>query len=88
MGDIIYNVNIENLEEGKVFDKDELIIQTLINGFVTIRREPDSKEIRYFNYDFYDVHDGFVHYNGHGEIYPGEPYYKEYKSKLEEVGLW
>lgn len=88
MGDIIYNVNIEKLENGEIFEKDELIINRGENSITTVRREPSSSEIRYFIYDFFDVHDGFLHNNGYGEIYPVDPYYNDYKNKLMEKGVW
>lgn len=88
MGDIIHNIKIEELEEGNFFDKDELIIEKRENRLMTIRREPGSDEIKYFIYDFFDAHDGFVHNNGYGEVYPRMLYYDDYKNKLMEKGLW
>ena len=87
MGNII-NIDIRELEENDIFDKDELIISKGDNRMVTIRREPDANEIRCFYYDFFDVHDGFVHNNGYGEVYSGESHYNNYKNRLKERGLW
>ena len=88
MGEIIEGINIEELAENLVFDN-ELITSRWRTGMRTVRREPDSGEIRYFLYDF-DPKDelGRVHNNGYGELYPGDKFYDEDRKELQEAGLW
>ena len=91
MGETIVGIPLSDLVEGNIFDKDELIIEKSEDGMSTIRRDAsDSDEIRYFQYDFQLINDGFcdVHNNGYGEISPGNPSYVEYKEKLEMKEIW
>jgi len=90
MGETIENIFIESLKEGKVFDRDELIISVDEISMTTIRKEPDFNEIRYFIYDINRIDEKLcsVHNNGRGEVDYGDKFYNRYKRKLKRVGLW
>ncbi len=78
-----------NLKVGRIFDQDELITSRQENIMKTIRREPDTDEIRWFGYNLKG--DGSVvqvNNNGYGEISLEDKNYEINKSKLESAGLW
>lgn len=87
MGEIIRNIDAKKLLEGKVFSKDELIISNSRNRMETIRKEPESEEIRCFVYRIIPT-EKRVNYSGGCGVVPGDPDYEMYKKKLAEVGLW
>lgn len=85
----IENIAIRNLEIGNVFEEDELITDVWRGGMRTIRREPDTMEIRWFSYDW--VPNGEVvslNNNGYGELSQEDKKYKISKRNLVEAGLW
>lgn len=85
----IENIAIKDLEVDNIFEGDELIIDVWRSGMRTIRREPDTTEIRWFSYDW--VPNGEVvslNNNGYGELSQEDKGYKISKRKLVAVGLW
>ncbi len=81
-------LTISELQIGKIFDGDELIVDRWKSGMMTVRKEDDS-EIRYFMYDW-DLRliGNSVNHNGRGEIFSTDTNFDNYKIKLQEVGLW
>ena len=57
MGTVIENILIEDLEEGRIFEKDELIIYVDGISMTTIRRELESKQVGIFMYDFHKINE-------------------------------
>ena len=89
MGEVMDNVDISVLERGAIFDGDELVVSKFRSGMITLRKEVDSDEIRYFMYDWNpDVDKCSIHNNGYGEMHPGDLEYDLYKRELASRGLW
>lgn len=80
-------VNLGDLAEGRVFDKDELIVFHSDGRMETVRQEPNSEKIMALIYGILK-HKGFVVYQGRCEITPGEADYYSYRRRLEEAKLW
>ena len=83
----ITGVNLERLLVREVFEGDELIISNSGKRMETIRKEPESDEIRCFVYDILE-RERSVRYKGGYEVTPDKSDYGRYKEKLTEVGLW
>lgn len=78
-------IKLKDLVEGKIFDEDELIIESDESRFTTLRRENEGESIRRYRYD-YVVKDGkIVHINNnrYGDFYHGEAEFREYDKMLK-----
>lgn len=94
MGETIENILINDLKEGNIFDKDELIISLDSISMTTIRRDDDKKsgseEIRYFIYDINKINEEkcSLYNNGYGEVDREDRFYNRYKQKLKKARVW
>ena len=90
------SLKLGDLEEGKIFDETELIIDfngkrmvTIGYGGGLVYRE--GNRIRKFMYDVKTDPKGNVieiNNNGYSEICLGDKEYVKYQSKLKDTGIW
>ncbi len=85
---------LSDLEKGKIFDGDELIIEVDSSAMTTIRNEVGFEGerkylIRVFHYDLIGSgnHTDITN-NGYGEVYEDDEEYPEFRNKLNQAGLW
>ena len=79
---------------GKIFDRDEVIVEVNDNSMSTIRNEEIFScgkwtDIRMFYYDLdKNKEQVAVSENGYTEIMKDDKDYSQYKGMLERAGLW
>lgn len=86
--DVIRDFNLGDLEAGKVFDKDELVLVRVRDKMITITRSGPAQVMCVY-YDI-DVSERSVRDSGEGydQIPEGARAYPIFRQKLEEARLW
>ncbi len=87
---MIIETLFDGIEEGDIFDEDELIINKSEREMITIRRESNADIIRIFYYDCGHEYQGMMELsnNGYDELYPSDKFYKKYKRELIKASMW